>query len=319
MLASRVGSGRAGHDPRPLVETLTKRGVIIISRDRPERVRELAPAWEAQGLPVHVLTEPDQVSAYSAALRDFPAVVVGHEEPDMGVAYARAGSLRLASELGYEAYVMADDDTIPHRGSNVRPLLDFVAREAAVNCGGWLQIHDKWYARIEFDGTLVRKRDDVVLPHFGDKLFATNVALAEAAGGYDVRVSGDRDTDEWNRICVASGFLWWIHAGVRIKEVGAARAEGGINAFHERHGETREDGRRRDHALIYSKWGERYVSHPSKAWRTRSLDFVRDFVGPEAAEAVRSKLAFLADSPTIPRRSTSALVFLPAPEQNALF
>lgn len=275
-------------------------GVVIISRDRAELLSPRIATWERQGLPVHLLTEPDQVGAYRRAVGD-AATVIGHREADRGIGFARAASLELAEHLGYSAYVMADDDTVVTKGSDVRRALDFVARGVAINCGGWLSVHGLWFGKSELDGVPARKRDDAVVPHFGDKLYATNVRLAVAAGGYDVRPLADYDTAEWNRITTAAGYLWWVHAGVRIREIGAARAPGGINAWHEARDETRMAAREQAHRLIFERWPG-YVSPPGTTFRVRSRDFVINHVGRDAYEALRTHRAYRDADPLIPRR-----------------
>lgn len=269
-------------------------GVIVVSRDRADMLARMRPYWESQKLDVTVLVEKEQAADYERAVGDWTEVQT-LPGSNMGVGYARAAALELAAIRRLDAYIMADDDTHPAKDSSVLPLLDFVARGRAINCGGWLSVHGLWYGDH-------RTKTDHVVPHFGDKLYATNVGLAVEAGGYDP-MRWDWDTAEWNRICLRAGFLWWIHPGVRIVEKGAARGEGGIvSSFGSQ--EKRLAAREECHRYLHEKWGSTYVSPPGTRFQFATSRLIEEKCGRRALETVRNKTAWRDDDPLLPCRLT---------------
>jgi hypothetical protein len=267
----------------------SKAEVIIISRSRVAEATRSVKAWLEQGHHVTLLVEPEQADAYGKAI-PLSVNILSHPKSNQGIGYARMIATNYAYACGLDAFVMADDDTIVTDG-DADLLVDFVRRGKAFLCGGWMQIHNAWYGR-ELGET-----PGMVIPHFGDKLFAVNTQMAIDAGNWNPKSVARSDC--WMLLqSIQHGYLWWIHTGVKVREPAGVGAPGGIASMPM----TREEKYRVGQGLMHERW-PRYVSRPPRKYHTRMREMIRDFIGVEAAEVYKTKQPFRDDAPDIPHRS----------------
>lgn len=265
-----------------------KYAVVIVSRNRPEMLYKTLPVWQRQGLPVFVFTEPGQTAVYAAAASEYKNVTVkGHRLPDRGVGYARMASTDYMFRQGFDAFIMADDDTVPAKG-NVRVMLDFVARRKGLCCAGWMPQYGLWLK----NGNEIAKDPDYVIPRGAspDRCFAVNSVLAIQAGNFDHRLRA-LDTQELNRRGIASGYMWWVHTGVHLKNMLPPHAPGGIDSHVKTQGLTRQEMMYADQKIIYADWPD-FVAPPGKRMSTRWLKMAREYIGPKAVAALKATEPF---------------------------
>src|SRR5215831_9699899 len=264
-----------------------KYGVIVITRDRKDMLYKTLPAWLEQDIPITLLTEVNQAADLRGFLKeedwDEFINVRSHKKPNMGVGYARASATTLAHNLGYKAYVLADDDTKPTRG-DVRDILDFCAKKRGIVCAGWMSNYGLWIP----DGNKIGKQDGLVIPRPAahDRIMAINTELCLRAGNFNPKLRVYHDTSEINRRGIKIGHLWYIHSSFHIAMVNKPKDPGGI-AAHAGTAEKRAELEKEAHRIVYKEWGERYVSHPSKKYMCRWPNMLTDFIGPKAAAAVK--------------------------------
>jgi hypothetical protein len=270
---------------------MTKYGIVIVSRDRTDMLPYTIPAWLEQKLPIVIMTEPDQAEEYRFKLHRLvdgnKAKVVSHKQPNMGVGYARESAVKLAHRHGIDAFIMADDDTIPVKG-NVRSLLNFVNKRKAIVCAGWMPNYGIWVR----NGNQIAKQPGLVVARGGapDRIFAINTNLCLNAGNFDPNLT-TLDTQELNRLGMKAGYLWYVSTSVHIRMLNKPQDPGGIQSFTKTP-EERAAQNRRDHEYTFKKWGPRYISEPPKRMATRWLRLAEDFVGSWAVEAIREATVY---------------------------
>ena len=267
-------------------------GIIFVSRDRVDTMRQVLPRWLEQDLPILILTEPGQVARYKKMVHEDleikkEIVIAGHPKRNKGVGYARMRSVEVAQTFGVDAFVLSDDDMIITKG-NVRKLLRFVDDERSIICAGWMPNYGLWVP----DGNKIGKEDNLVIPCGGarDRVMAINTALALAAGNFHPGLKW-LDTQEMNRRGIRAGHLWYIHSGVHIAMINKPRDPGGIQAVFKTEEEREKQGRK-DHETVYKLWGPKYISQPPKRMATRWLKMAEDFIGPKAAEVLKESRAY---------------------------
>jgi len=265
-----------------------KAEVIMISRSRAAQAARSVNAWLEKGHHVTVLIEPEQEHSYSNAI-PLGASLWFLPESNQGIGYARMTATNYAAAVELDAFIMADDDVVVTKG-DADLLVEFVRRGKAFLCGGWMQIHNAWYGRE------VGETPGMVIPHFGDKLFAVNTQMAIEAGNWNPKSVARSDC--WMLLqSIQHGYLWWIHTGVHVKEPAGVGAPGGIASMPM----TREEKYRIGQGLMHERWPG-YVSRPPRKYHTRMREMISDFIGSEAAEVYRLKTPFRDDDPAIPCR-----------------
>jgi hypothetical protein len=261
---------------------------MIPTRDRITTLAKTLPSWVEEGLPIVLLTEPDQVGKHKQFLAEHgwenKVFVAGHPKRNAGVGYARMRAVEICASFGVTSFIMADDDTKIASGYCATPLLKFVEEGKAIICAGWMSNYGLWVP----DGNKIKNEPNLVIPCGGarDRVFAVNVQLAMKAGNFDPKLK-TLDTQEMNRLGMKIKHLWWVHTGCHITMINKPHDPGGIQAVYENE-ELRAKQNQRDHEYVYKKWGARYISHPTKRMATRWLVLATDCIGPRAADALKA-------------------------------
>lgn len=200
--------------------------VYITSRGRPDNVRKLLPAWEAEGFSVYFMVEPDEAETYRAAIDSIPhtnsVTVLSLPDKNLGVGYSRADCLAHAQADGQQSVLLSDDDVKPYNGG-MESMLEFA-------CGPRVLGVTAWHDYIDFAlGVKGKERTDAIIsPSIFMRIWALNIDNVLSIGGIDRSIKCIDDAELKFR-AHTHGYPWVINFGAKVRSFAKRYAEGGVN------------------------------------------------------------------------------------------
>jgi hypothetical protein len=259
--------------------------VFIPTRSRDWLVERTLAKWRQQDVEEIILViEKEQVPDYrrfKQRRNGSPKVsIMTLEESNRGINFSRNRIVRMANYMGLDRLIMSDDDIYPRPEFDVNRLYEW----QGLNTLG-IGIMVPFYG-LMFGNQTIKNEDRPLMSKgaLGKRLFSLNVQRTLAIGNFDTRLHSGWGDDELVRQGMAAlQATWYVHAGVHGVSVAGRYTKGGINDFHNEDQESRLQGQRLSHKLIYKNWGPRYISAPNNNgrmicwWKKFLNDFVPDW------------------------------------------
>lgn len=273
--------------------------VYIPTRNRLTNLVRILPAWDKQK-PDNILlaVEPGEVKKHEKFLRENSIVhslgteinVVPVRPEDRGIGYTRNFMVKHARNMGFEAIVMADDDSMPNPDTNVWKLVKRLESTPTIGLGACFSFYGLMLGNKRIRET---SRPYLVPGGMGYIMFSLNLPLLEELDiNFDKRLHTFWEDAELVRDGMeAGGLAWHVHTGVKATSIGKRYERGGLSAANNESRKKRSRRERECRQIVYDKWGSKYISHPDKRPRCAWQKMLDDFV-----EGWRAKAVWLKDN-----------------------
>src|SRR4249920_2147405 len=119
--------------------------VYIPTLSRYSSLEKIVPAWLEQDVPVILMVDPSELKEH-IRFRDSKGWriyvdIARVPRNGMGIGYKRKHCVMHAYDMGYDSFIMSDDDHKPRADSDVQLLLDEAEKPCVLGIGAVVQIY----------------------------------------------------------------------------------------------------------------------------------------------------------------------------------